>query len=325
MAAAPDHLLSWRSLALRPLAVRARSVTGADGVAIALRVGNEMICEASVGAAPQVGSKVDHGSKWSARCLREAQPVSVSHAGEDAQTSYSAILAPVLHCGRAIGFCGAFASRPDAFTPRHMRMLTAIAQAAARAVVPTPRLVPPKTDLAQKRPAPGVATDASRPRKAEVIAPPQPSQPEEAACAPAPTEDTRATLPEAPAPIVLVTPASPAPSAVTLEPDIEEQRATEVPQPSATLSSEVWKEMEAEIAAFAAIEKRRARLALAVRSAIAALVIAGLSACFYPDRVEAWAQPLLTRIQNSLQFNLAPGGQVDISGKPSAAKPSPRN
>lgn len=330
MAAASDNLLSWRSLALQQLAVRAKTVTSAEGVAIALRAGNDIICEASVGAAPQVGSKVDGTSRWSARCLREAQPVSISHAGENSGRSYSAVLAPILHGGRAIGFCGAFATRADAFTPRHVRMLTAIAQSAARAVAPAPRMVPPKADVARKRATPSPSTHAQSESRREPVKPaPQITAAQSKPATPQAT--ARSTRPsqipsQAPAPPVVSNPIAPhsrvertATTAESKPPALAAQELQPARQP---VSSEVWTDVEEQIAAFTAHQKRHARMMMVGRSAVAALILAALGACFYPDRIEALAQPIVAKIQNSFQQtpSSAASEQVDVSGKPSAAK-----
>ena len=142
MAAAPANVLPWRTRSLRPLALRAKERTGADGIAVALKIDGDILCEASVGAAPAVGSKVDANSRWSTRCLTEAKPVCISHTGINPQASYSAILAPILHAGTAIGFCAAFASRAEAFTPAHVRILQEMARSAVRSVNGCPQAQP---------------------------------------------------------------------------------------------------------------------------------------------------------------------------------------
>ena len=145
--------------------------TSADGVAIALKIGSEIICKASVGVAPAVGAKVGGESTWSARCIREAQPVSFSHTGEKAGTSYSAILVPLLHAGRAIGCCAAFAERADAFTPEHLRALLAIAATAVRGVTPEPQQPPASTEkIPDPRPSRTVSNEHLQEIEAELAA-----------------------------------------------------------------------------------------------------------------------------------------------------------
>lgn len=226
MSAAQVNAVPSRSDALPPLAARAMKATGADGVAFALKIGGDIVCAASVGAAPAVGSRVQGESTWSARCIREAQPISFSHSDERPGRSYSAILAPLLHAGQAFGCCAAFASRPDAFSPAHVRALVAIAASAVRSVTPEPK--------------------------------PQP--------------------------------APPAP------PIIEAQEM----RPAPTLSAERLKEIEAELASFAAAEQRRARRMVAAKSALAVAVLLVGAASFVPDRVIAWAQPIVHKIENSM-------------------------
>lgn len=170
MSAVTANVLPPRSRPLRPLVVRAMKTTGADGIAIALKIGSEIICKASAGVAPAEGSKVQGDSTWSARCIREAQPISFSHSGERSGISYSAILVPLLHAGRAIGCCAAFAQRADAFTPDHVRALVAIAASAVSSVTPEPKQDPlpiPKADIG---PSPALSAERLKEIETELVA-----------------------------------------------------------------------------------------------------------------------------------------------------------
>lgn len=191
--------------------------TGADGIAIALKIGSDIICKASVGIAPAEGSKVEGESTWSARCIREAQPISFSQSDERPGLSYSAILVPLLHAGRAIGCCAAFAQRADAFAPEHVHALVAIAASAVLSVTP------------------------------------------EATQKPAPTIELK----------------------------------SEEPQRTQGMSAERLKEIEAELAAFAAFEKRRERKIIAAKWIFAVLFVLALAGSFVPDRVLSWVQPIV--------------------------------
>lgn len=132
MSAVSATVPSWRTQVLQPMAARAMKITRADGIAIALMSGDEIVCEASAGHAPEVGATVDGTSTWSVRCMRERQPVSFSQSLE--RGSYSVVLVPLVRSGSAIGFCAAFAMRAEAFTPRHVRVLMRIAETAARSL-----------------------------------------------------------------------------------------------------------------------------------------------------------------------------------------------
>ncbi|MGH9523568.1 MAG: GAF domain-containing protein [Terriglobales bacterium] len=137
MSAASVNVGPWRAHTLQPIAARAMKITGADGVAIALAAEGHIVCQASAGHAPQVGSRIDMSSRWSVRCMRERQPVSFSHSLE--RGSYSGVLVPLLRDGKAIGFFAAFATRAEAFNPRHVRVLMKIAETTVRNLAPEPR------------------------------------------------------------------------------------------------------------------------------------------------------------------------------------------
>src|SRR5437016_2882184 len=60
--------------ALHVLAEEARYTSGADGSAIALEAGNEMLCRAAAGAlSPGLGWRLDAESGFSGECVRTAK------------------------------------------------------------------------------------------------------------------------------------------------------------------------------------------------------------------------------------------------------------
>src|SRR5437868_5454964 len=69
---------------LHLVAHRALAITGADGIAIALAEGEEIICRASAGTiAPDPGARLDPNSGFSGACLRTRQVICCADADSD--------------------------------------------------------------------------------------------------------------------------------------------------------------------------------------------------------------------------------------------------
>jgi hypothetical protein len=87
------------------------------------------------------------------------------------------------------------------------------------------------------------------------------------------------------------------------------------------LDSDVVKDVEAEIAAFAIRQKRRARWALAGKSLCMTVLAVGMAACFFPDRVQSWAQPIADKVQSSIERLSSPTARHSdgAATKPSGA------
>ncbi len=211
-----------RTDSVQALAARALTALDADGVAIALSNGNEIVCEASLGAAPEVGAKLDASSALCGQCLRTATPVIDSRPADGSgPPAYSVVVVPVLEAGQAIGVCVAFSDHENAFSSKAVVTLTHTAQSVAA-------LRAPKAD-----------------------------------------------------PVTT--------AAVTAD----------VPKPPAPVDPQVLEEIEQQIALFARAEKRRVRVALAVKVACAAVLLGGMAASFVPDRVSASMAPIFHRFEHS--------------------------
>lgn len=134
---------------LEALATRALASLGAEGVAIALKQGDDIVCQASVGAAPQEGSKLEAGSVLSAECMRSAAPVLHSRVSAGSAPAYSILLVPIVENGQTAGLCAAFSARENAFTAEHIASLTEIAGCVLEPRLPEPvadTVKPPEFD-----------------------------------------------------------------------------------------------------------------------------------------------------------------------------------
>jgi len=198
---------------LHALAFRAVASTQADGLAIALDRGSGMLCEASTGAAPAVGTTVGPGSTLSETCIREGRVVAYTREADETGDAYSTVLAPIILESRAIGLCAAFANRANAFTDEHIAALKETAAAVCRIT-----------------------------------------------------------------------------------------ETVDVPAP-AGLSADILREMEDQIAEFAASERRRQRMAITVRFGVVLLLAFALTVSFAPERLAAWVSPIVKRL------HLAPNKQ----------------
>src|SRR5438067_10139502 len=76
---------------LQLVAQRALAITGADGIAIALAEGEEIICRASAGTiAPDPGARLDPNSGFSGACLRTRQVICCADADSDPRVNANA-------------------------------------------------------------------------------------------------------------------------------------------------------------------------------------------------------------------------------------------
>jgi N-acetylmuramoyl-L-alanine amidase/putative methionine-R-sulfoxide reductase with GAF domain len=148
---------------------RALSITGADGVAIALAEDNAIVCRASFGSiAPDPGTKLDGNSGFSGACLRSGQTVRCDDTETDARVNAeicrrlgarSMIAVPLAAKQRVVGLLEAFSTEPNGFNDSDVRSLNLLgelilaavrpeeedrlAEIAARVVVPAPAVPPP--------------------------------------------------------------------------------------------------------------------------------------------------------------------------------------
>ena len=139
----------------------ARQATRATGAAIALARDGEMICRATSGNAPELGTAVDTTSGLSAACLSTGAMQQCSDTETDPRVDRevcrhlhlrSLLLVPIIQDGIVCGILEVFSSQPHNFDPDDCRTLQSLAdnivnakKAAARGVAedPLPPQVPP--------------------------------------------------------------------------------------------------------------------------------------------------------------------------------------
>jgi len=122
---------------LLAVAIRAQNFTGSTGVAIALTEGDEMVCRANWGtSAPEVGATLSLEHSFTGLCVRTGEPLRCDDAQSDPRVDpeacqalgISAIAAaPVRHGLKVIGVIAAFSDTPNAFTDKHLLILTTLA------------------------------------------------------------------------------------------------------------------------------------------------------------------------------------------------------
>lgn len=118
--------------ALQLIAERAKLVSRASGVAIAVGDNRSMECRASSGTAPDVGTILRAGSGLSGHCLSEGKIVNCVDVRSDARVDAaaarqlemrSALILPVSAAGEITGLLEAFSPRPHAFDKRQVTRL----------------------------------------------------------------------------------------------------------------------------------------------------------------------------------------------------------
>ena len=122
---------------LLAVAIRAQNFTGSTGVAIALREGDEIVCRANWGtSAPEVGAKLSLENSFTGLCMRTGEPLRCNDAQNDPRVDpeacqalgISAIAAaPVRRGLNVVGVIAAFSDTPNAFTDKHLLILTTLA------------------------------------------------------------------------------------------------------------------------------------------------------------------------------------------------------
>jgi WD40 repeat protein len=142
------------SLGERPLAAamarvveRIRSLTHADGAALAVRDEQGVYCLASTGDAPEVGSRLQPDSGLTRECFESAKVVLCEDAEKDSRVGLaiaqslrlgSALAVPIQHQGSVLGVVEVLSSRPAAFDGTHVFALQRVALALAPVLAPAP-------------------------------------------------------------------------------------------------------------------------------------------------------------------------------------------
>jgi len=131
---------------LRLVAARALSITGADGVAIALADENAIVCRASMGRiAPPRGVRLDPHSGFSGACLRSGQTVRCDDSDNDARVNAEAcrdlgtrsmIAVPLSAKQRVVGLIEAFSTEPFGFNDSDVRSLNLLGELILAAIRP---------------------------------------------------------------------------------------------------------------------------------------------------------------------------------------------
>ncbi len=127
------------SARLSRVSQRARALTGATGVAIALAHKNSMICRASAGSnAPPLGSRLDVTSGLSGECVRSGKALRCDDSESDPRVDLissrrlrvrSILAAPILFENEVVGILEIFSPQPFAFNDGHLAMVKALAEA----------------------------------------------------------------------------------------------------------------------------------------------------------------------------------------------------
>ena len=123
---------------LLAVAIRAQNFTGSTGVAIALTEDEQMVCRASWGtSAPEVGATLSLEHSFTGLCVRAGEPLRCDDAQKDPRVDpeacqtlgISAIAAaPVRRGLKVIGVIAAFSDTPNAFTDKHLLILTTLSE-----------------------------------------------------------------------------------------------------------------------------------------------------------------------------------------------------
>jgi TonB family protein len=141
-------------LLLHETVEQARQATRATGAAIALARDGEMICRATSGNAPELGTAVETASGLSAACLRTGAMQECFDTETDTRVDRdvcrhlhlrSMLLVPIIQDGSVCGILEVFSSQPNNFGPDDCRTLQSLAdnivnakKAAARGVAEDP-------------------------------------------------------------------------------------------------------------------------------------------------------------------------------------------
>lgn len=123
-------------LVLNEVVEQARSATGAKGAAIAFAKGNEMVCRATTGDAPELGVRLETTTGLSGACLQTGTVQQCSDTetdprvdAEDCRTLgvRSILMVPLSEGNETFGVFEVFSSRPNAFGDRDVNTLLALA------------------------------------------------------------------------------------------------------------------------------------------------------------------------------------------------------
>ncbi len=138
----------WATPALlKQVLERVSSITLAQGAAIAVSDQWGVICRASVGEAPEVGSRLRPDSALTRECFETGQVVVCEDTENDFRVRRStannlrlrsAVVVPLPNQGSVLGVIEILSSRPSAFSTTHIVGLQRIAELLASILAPAP-------------------------------------------------------------------------------------------------------------------------------------------------------------------------------------------
>jgi GAF domain-containing protein len=131
---------------LQLVAERALTISGADGIAIALAEGDEIICRASAGTmAPDRGVRLDAKAGFSGACFRTGRIVRCDDSETDPWVNVEAcrrlgtrsmVAVPLLGQSSVVGLLEAFSTEPFGFDDGDVRSLNLLAELILAALKP---------------------------------------------------------------------------------------------------------------------------------------------------------------------------------------------
>jgi N-acetylmuramoyl-L-alanine amidase len=137
---------------LQLVSERALAITGADGIAIALTEGDEILCRASAGSmAPDRGARLDPNSGFSGACFRTGLIVRCDDSERDPRVDREAcrrmglqsmVAVPLLTEHGVLGLLAAFCSETFGFNDSDVRSLSLLAELILAAMKPEEDLPP---------------------------------------------------------------------------------------------------------------------------------------------------------------------------------------
>ncbi len=248
---APESDTSAGDFEFDMLVRRARSLTRADGAAIAIADGEDFICRASRGCAPDVGMTVHIDSGLSGACVRTGKVVCCADTESDPRVDAAVcrelnlravVVMPVKRAERVVGLLECLWSRPQAYTDADLAELQVLANDIVRVLdraagpardraIASAMPSAPSSQLPVPTPAPPPAKLPPVPeRPAEKVAAGQPVKPQAAVPKPAPAPPPKPEAPAAPRQATVVAPAQ--------RPKPQEAAAKPAPMPAAPAAAD---------------------------------------------------------------------------------------
>jgi N-acetylmuramoyl-L-alanine amidase len=131
---------------LQLVAERALTLTGADGVAVAMAEGNAIVCRAAAGTiVPELGARLDPQSGFSGACLRTGGIVRCDYSETDPRVNVevcrrlgarSIVAVPIASAHGTIGLLEAFSAEAYGFNDSDVRSLNLLAELILAAIRP---------------------------------------------------------------------------------------------------------------------------------------------------------------------------------------------